>query len=66
MITPSATAMNKTAPDQRDTAPADAKGQMYAPGPYNIEDSFVITEDGHERFSAAPDSVVWDGTMTTQ
>jgi Xaa-Pro aminopeptidase len=38
----------------------------YAPGPYNIEDSFVITEDGHERFTAAPNSVVWDGTMTTQ
>jgi Xaa-Pro aminopeptidase len=38
----------------------------YAPGPYNIEDSFVITEDGHERFTTAPDSVVWDGTITDQ
>jgi Xaa-Pro aminopeptidase len=38
----------------------------YAPGPYNIEDSFAITEDEHERFTTAPDSVVWDGTLTTQ
>jgi Xaa-Pro aminopeptidase len=38
----------------------------YAPGPYNIEDSFVITEDGYDRFTTVPDSLVWDGTITTQ
>jgi Xaa-Pro dipeptidase len=31
-----------------------------APGPYNIEDSFVITEDGYERFTTAPDSIFWN------
>ena len=31
-----------------------------APGPYNIEDSFVITEDGYERFTMAPDSIIWN------
>jgi Xaa-Pro dipeptidase len=31
-----------------------------APGPYNIEDSFVITEDGYERFTMAPDSIFWN------
>jgi Xaa-Pro aminopeptidase len=34
-----------------------------APGPYNIEDSFAITEDGHERFTTAPDSLEWDGSL---
>jgi Xaa-Pro aminopeptidase len=38
----------------------------YAPGPYNIEDSFVITDDGYERFTAVPDSLVWDGRITTR
>jgi Xaa-Pro aminopeptidase len=37
----------------------------YAPGPYNIEDSFVITENGFERFTTVPDSLVWDGSITT-
>jgi methionine aminopeptidase len=36
----------------------------YAPGPYNIEDSFAITEDGYDRFTTVPDSLVWDGTPT--
>jgi Xaa-Pro aminopeptidase len=36
-----------------------AKGAP-APGPYNIEDSFVITEDGYERFTMAPDSIIWN------
>jgi len=31
-----------------------------APGPYNIEDSFVITEDGYDRFTMAPDSIIWN------
>jgi Xaa-Pro aminopeptidase len=31
-----------------------------APGPYNIEDSFVITEDGYQRFTMAPDSIIWN------
>jgi len=31
-----------------------------APGPYNIEDSFLITEDGYERFTMAPDSIFWN------
>ncbi len=35
----------------------------YAPGPYNIEDSFAITEDGDDRFTKAPDSLVWDGSI---
>jgi len=35
----------------------------YAPGPYNIEDSFAITEDGYDRFTTAPDSLVWDGSL---
>ncbi|MEJ1996171.1 MAG: Xaa-Pro peptidase family protein [Gemmatimonadales bacterium] len=34
-----------------------------APGPYNIEDSFAITDTGHERFTTAPDSLVWDGSL---
>ena len=38
----------------------------YAPGPYNIEDSFVITENGYDRFTTVPDSLVWDGSLTTQ
>jgi len=37
----------------------------YAPGPYNIEDSFAITEDGYDRFTTAPDSLVWDGSLAT-
>ena len=36
-----------------------AKGAP-APGPYNIEDSFVITEDGYDRFTMAPDSIIWN------
>jgi Xaa-Pro dipeptidase len=35
----------------------------YAPGPYNIEDSYVITEDGYDRFTTVPDSLVWDGSI---
>jgi hypothetical protein len=35
----------------------------YAPGPYNIEDSFAITENGYDRFTTAPDSLVWDGSI---
>jgi len=31
-----------------------------APGPYNIEDSFVITEDGYERFTTANDTIFWN------
>ena len=42
-----------------------AKGAP-APGPYNIEDSFVITENGYERFTTVPDSLVWDGSITTR
>ena len=38
----------------------------YAPGPYNIEDSFAITDDGYERFTTVPDSLVWDGRITTR
>jgi Xaa-Pro dipeptidase len=37
-----------------------------APGPYNIEDSFAITDKGHERFTTAPDSLVWDGSLATR
>jgi Xaa-Pro aminopeptidase len=37
----------------------------YAPGPYNIEDSFAITENGFERFTTVPDSLVWDGSIAT-
>ena len=37
----------------------------YAPGPYNIEDSFAITEDGYDRFTTVPDSLVWDGSIAT-
>ena len=32
----------------------------YAPGGYNIEDSFVITEDGYERFTMHSDSIIWN------
>ncbi|NVJ85766.1 MAG: aminopeptidase P family protein [Cyclobacteriaceae bacterium] len=35
----------------------------YAPGPYNIEDSFAITEDGYDRFTTVPSSLVWDGSL---
>jgi Xaa-Pro aminopeptidase len=35
----------------------------YAPGPYNIEDSFAITEDGYDRFTTAPSSLIWDGSL---
>jgi Xaa-Pro aminopeptidase len=35
----------------------------YAPGPYNIEDSFVITEDGYDRFTTVPSTLVWDGSL---
>ena len=31
-----------------------------APGPYNIEDSFVITKDGYERFTTANDTIFWN------
>lgn len=31
------------------------------PGSYNIEDTFLITEEGHERFSYANDSLEWRG-----
>lgn len=31
-----------------------------APGPYNIEDTFLITQDGHDRFTTAPDSLEWN------
>ncbi|MCB2168304.1 MAG: Xaa-Pro peptidase family protein [Deltaproteobacteria bacterium] len=37
----------------------------YAPGPYNIEDSFVITKNGYDRFTTVPDSLVWDGSIAT-
>jgi hypothetical protein len=42
-----------------------AKGAP-APGPYNIEDSFAITENGYDRFTTVPDSLVWDGSITTR
>ena len=38
----------------------------YAPGPYNIEDSFAITENGYDRFTTVPDSLVWDGRLATR
>jgi Xaa-Pro aminopeptidase len=38
----------------------------YAPGPYNIEDSFSITENGYDRFTTVPDSLVWDGSLATR
>jgi Xaa-Pro aminopeptidase len=38
----------------------------YAPGPYNIEDSFAITENGYDRFTTVPDSLVWDGSIATR
>ena len=37
-----------------------------APGPYNIEDSFAITDKGHERFTTVPNSLVWDGSIATR
>jgi Xaa-Pro aminopeptidase len=39
---------------------------LYAPGPYNIEDSFAITKNGYERFTTVPDSLVWDGRLATR
>jgi Xaa-Pro aminopeptidase len=38
----------------------------YAPGPYNIEDSFAITEDGYDRFTTVPSTLVWDGSLPAQ
>ena len=32
----------------------------YAPGGYNIEDSFAITEDGYDRFTMANDHLIWN------
>ena len=43
-----------------------AAGGSYAPGPYNIEDSFAITEKGYDRFTTVPESLVWDGTLATR
>lgn len=36
-----------------------ATGNAPVNGGYNIEDSFVITEDSYERFTTANDSIVW-------
>ena len=32
----------------------------YAPGGYNIEDTFAITEDGYDRFTMANDHLIWN------
>ena len=32
----------------------------YAPGGYNIEDTFAITEDGYDRFTQANDHIIWN------
>ena len=32
----------------------------YAPGGYNIEDTFAITEDGYDRFTMANDHIIWN------
>jgi len=32
----------------------------YAPGGYNIEDTFAITEDGYDRFTQANDHLIWN------
>ena len=40
-----------------------AAAGAYAPGPYNIEDSFAITEKSHETFTTVPTSLIWDGSL---
>ena len=32
----------------------------YAPGGYNIEDTFAITEDGYDRFTQVNDHLIWN------
>ncbi len=39
--------------------PYSATGAAQIHAGFNIEDTFVITEDGHERFTIAPDSLFW-------
>jgi Xaa-Pro aminopeptidase len=32
----------------------------YAPGGYNIEDTFAITKDGYDRFTQVNDHLIWN------